>query len=1009
MAEQTFQSPGFFEREIDLAEKRQHPVGTPAGVIGTALRGPAFVPVMLGSFADFITKFGNLDPKKFGPYAVSEFLKSRKALTYMRVLGAGANDSLTDIANTQLTGQVKNAGFIVTGSDDPAGQRSGHVGCVQFIAAVHDATTNEAFGMPIFSDNNSIGNVNAMNLLRASVFLASDTKMFLLDGDEDARGALAAAEVDDLATLSSGEFKIVLSSSAGLSYGNDDGIPGVRILSASLNPNSASYIANLLNTDPETFSEEKHFLFADYAVDHEVAEVSTGTNSVGTLSGSALASSTSGDPNMLFRNLYGHFNTRYTTPRTPPIVSQPYGTKEYSLFYVESLDDGDYSNSKYKISISNLKASSDPAYVFGTFTLQVRRFADNDVERQVVEEWVGLSLDPLNDRYIARLIGDVKATFDFDADTESERRIVVTGKYANQSNFIRIVMSTDHKRGLVPNNALPFGYRGLKLLKTNNSLTDTPAVEGSTRLGISNPGALGNNGLSGSIMPPIPTRFKVTKNSVATSGPAGNPGTTEIASTDFYWGAKFERNTNALNPNLSTVPNKFFTSLTKFSGIEKLDALVTGSAVNTFNNNSFSMSRVALRNTALTDLTASVGDHMREAAYIRNAVPDSTNYTINDGVLSGRLSMGTLLAQTSSFNFNRFIDYNKFTLPMYGGFNGNNMLDKNSARMNDKATSVETGGGAALTFQSPGLAYNCNGTGKDNNGVMSYRSAINMMTDPWTVNTNILAIPGVREPLVTNHAADSTRDYGKAIYLMDIPQYDESGNRLFYDRTVKPDVEKTEENFVNRAVDNNYAATYFPDIQLDDVINTRRVTVPSSIAAIAALGFNDRVAFPWFAPAGFNRAALSFVKNVDVRLSSGDRDRLYESRINPIATFPREGFVIWGQKTLQQRRSALDRINVRRMLLEVKRIIGNIALGIVFEPNNAKTRNNFVKQSALQLGIIQAAQGIESFSVIMDSTNNTDADINANRINGRIAVVPTRAVEFIAIDFIITPAGVEFT
>ena len=97
------------------------------------------------------------------------------------------------------------------------------------------------------------------------------------------------------------------------------------------------------------------------------------------------------------------------------------------------------------------------------------------------------------------------------------------------------------------------------------------------------------------------------------------------------------------------------------------------------------------------------------------------------------------------------------------------------------------------------------------------------------------------------------------------------------------------------------------------------------------------------------------------------------------------------------------------MLLEVKRIIGNIALGIVFEPNNAKTRNNFVKQSALQLGIIQAAQGIESFSVIMDSTNNTDADINANRINGRIAVVPTRAVEFIAIDFIITPAGVEFT
>jgi phage tail sheath protein FI len=307
------------------------------------------------------------------------------------------------------------------------------------------------------------------------------------------------------------------------------------------------------------------------------------------------------------------------------------------------------------------------------------------------------------------------------------------------------------------------------------------------------------------------------------------------------------------------------------------------------------------------------------------------------------------------------------------------------------------------------MSSNVNGTGKNNNGIASYNAAINMMTDPWVVNTNILAIPGIREPIVTNNAAKKVRDYGKAIYLMDIPQYDEDVNRLFDDKKVKPDVEKTREFFSGRGLDNNYAAAYFPDVQIDDEINTQRVTVPPSVAAIAALGFNDRVAFPWFAPAGFNRAALNFVKNVEVRLSAEDRDNLYTTRINPIATFPREGFVIWGQKTLQVAKSALDRINVRRLLLEVKRIIGGIALNLVFEPNNAQTRAAFVKQATLQLGIIQTAAGVESFSVVMDSSNNKAVDINANRMNGRIVIVPTRAVEFIAVDFIITPAGVEFT
>ena len=143
-------------------------------------------------------------------------------------------------------------------------------------------------------------------------------------------------------------------------------------------------------------------------------------------------------------------------------------------------------------------------------------------------------------------------------------------------------------------------------------------------------------------------------------------------------------------------------------------------------------------------------------------------------------------------------------------------------------------------------------------------------------------------------------------------------------------------------------------------------------------------------------------------MKAADRERLYASRINPIATFPRQGFVIFGQKTLQIKSSALDRVNVRRLLLEVKRIIMGIALKLEFEQNTPDVRNKFVSDSVLQLGLIQSQAGIEAFQVIMNETNNTQSDIDQNKLNGRIVVVPTRVIEFIAVDFIITNSGVQF-
>jgi len=1007
MAEQVFRSPGFFEREIELkAPPPGGPSGVPAGVIGMSNKGPAFVPVTVATFNEFVSIFGNLDPKKFGPYAVNEFLKNRTALTYMRVLGAGANKTATDISSTTLTGRVKNAGFKLEGSVAAHDSNARHNGAVQFLVADHTLQTNEAYGMPMFTDNDSRTSATNVNLVRGVVMLASGARMMVLDGNQNVPAAfVGATTVDDAAQVKNGKFKLVISSTLGSTYSFDDKIPGVKIYTASMNPSSVDYFAKVLNRDPEKFEQYQHVLYSDFAVDDEVASV-VNDDYVAVLSGSSLTSNVSGEPTTEFRKAFGAFDTRFSSPKTSFFISQPFGTTEYDLFQIESLDDGAYANSLYKVSISNLKVSENEAYEYGTFNVQIRDWSDTDINPSVIEEFVNCSLDPDSDNYIGKVIGDRKVTYDFDQDIVSERRIITSGKYDNVSKYVRVVISQDVEDKKVPAKSLPFGFRGPELLKTNDSLTD--GTTSAKRLaGVFSVDSVGI--LSQSILPPVPFRFKVTKGPMTTPAWDGDPGPQEVASPQFYWGVKFERNDVPLNSNLSEVKNSLLESYTKFSGIKKLDVLLTGSGADTFNNNKFSLSKVAFSAGTIAGLTGTVRSHMKEAAYIRNAKVDPTTYTINDPTLGSRITFASLLSNGEPYEFNKYSSFAKFTTFMQGGFDGLNILDPAAARMNDKATSFETPlGGASSTFVSPGMLTNLAGVGVDNNAVNSYITAVDVMTDPLQVNVNLLALPGIREDYITNYTAKKVRDYGLSMYVMDLPNYDDNDGRIYDDSTNRINIENTAATFEARSFDNNYVAAYFPNVYVNDETNKRYVKVPSSVAALGALGFNDRVAYPWFAPAGFNRAALDFVNNVEVRLNVSDRDRLYDARINPIATFPRLGFVIYGQKTLQIRKSALDRVNVRRLLLEVKRLIINIANRIVFEQNTPAVRNKFVADSVLQLGLIQAQAGIEAYQVVMNETNNTQEDVDLNRLNGRIVVVPTRAIEFIAIDFIVTNAGVQF-
>jgi len=210
------------------------------------------------------------------------------------------------------------------------------------------------------------------------------------------------------------------------------------------------------------------------------------------------------------------------------------------------------------------------------------------------------------------------------------------------------------------------------------------------------------------------------------------------------------------------------------------------------------------------------------------------------------------------------------------------------------------------------------------------------------------------------------------------------------------------------AVDSSYAATYWPWLQTLDPNTNQQVWVPASTMMPGVFAFNDNASEAWFAPAGLNRGGLSTVLRAERNLTNGNRDTLYGSNINPIATFPNTGVVVFGQKTLQKKASSLDRVNVRRLLIALKNYISQIADNLVFEQNTAATRNNFLAQVNPYLESVQQRQGLFAFKVVMDDSNNTPDVIDRNQLVGQIYIQPTRTAEFIYLDFNLQPTGATF-
>jgi len=376
--------------------------------------------------------------------------------------------------------------------------------------------------------------------------------------------------------------------------------------------------------------------------------------------------------------------------------------------------------------------------------------------------------------------------------------------------------------------------------------------------------------------------------------------------------------------------------------------------------------------------------------YISTIIGDqkqSYNSTTNQITLTGDYSNNSNYVRVKSVNY---------STPTY--LNSNGTISNASYTGSLPANGSGSFGSATGTIAANVGAsmYDLIGTTTQGLAGSDYDKMITLFSNKDLFQFNLLFTPGLlhsKHPTQVNQIVSNTQNRGDNLYVLDL---------IDYSSTVAATVTQAS------GINNSFAATYWPWVKIIDPATGKQIWSPASTVIPGVYAFNDKIAAPWFAPAGINRGGLSTVLRAEQLLNQANKDILYSNNINPLATLPKNGVVVFGQKTLQKEASALDRVNVRRLLLELKTYIRQIADTILFEQNTISTRNSFLAKVTPYLENIQQKQGLYAFKVVMDESNNGPAVIDQNQLIGQIYVQPTRTAEFISLDFILLPTGAEF-
>ena len=744
-----------------------------------------------------------------------------------------------------------------------------------------------------------------------------------------------------LGKVSNNSFTVLLN---GLK--NDD---QPAILTCSFDPESVNYFAKVLNTDPEKIEECGHCLYSHWDIDPAVAEVSVHGlfNNDGTQAtletGAFCLPTVDADPKTTAVNghpVFEDFETRFRTAKSPWIISQKFGGQTKKLFRLHAQDDGAVANNRFRILLSDLRTGKT-ASDWSTFTLSLEAFDSDPILGEAIVSWKNLTLDPNSRNFIGRVLGNRRLSYSF-----KKGKLVEEGDFEIRNKYVWVELADEVLSGDIDVSTLPCGFSGLRTLNTNIAgLFDEAGTDGSgaSRL-------LQGGSLDGFEVLPLPYVKSVTRLSGATASP----------SADLAWGIKFAKKENAgLHRELGEIRiNSSIKSWTKFlpdMGLNDNERFTVESTED------FSLENISWD-----------GSDWSSATYQRSGTA-----LVNQELLD-------INAAASGLN----VKYLKFRCIMQGGFDGLNIFNKEKAALSSIAAHREAQDELQdSTFTGP--------------TVVSYQKAIDVLADKSATEIQLLAIPGIREPLVTDYAIKACESRFDAMLVMDIQEADRLKEVIVDD--TKPHVAKTIETFEDRSLDTSFAAAYFPDVISRRSSNNTPIQVPPSVCMLGVMSQNDTLADPWFAPAGLTRGRLN-ASSAKVQMSRDLLNDLYDADINPIYVPAGRSNEVYafGQKTLLQNQSALDRINVRRLLINIRRRVKAVANTLLFEPNRASTLAKFSALVEPIMSDVQARQGVERYKVQIDTSTTTQNDIENNTIRGKVYLQPTKSVEFISLDFVVT-------
>ena len=997
-----FVSPGVFLNEIDNSILPREPRDIGPMVIGRALRGPAMRPVTVDSFEEFVNLYGAPVPggdgddvwrngnkltPMYGTYAAQAWLKNSPTITYFRLAGVehlnndGSDDAKAGWRTTNL----------LSGSEDSADWTAGEL---------QDATgsltdSGGAFGLWVF-DSKITGSEADEKQTTGSLAAV----WYVNEGSLGLKGTSTFTNGGSLATKDFAQAEPIKSDGANFTV-VITGSNTKEEIAFNFDKNNQRYIRKVFNTNPtlvnstitSTNSTKNYWLGETYENTFSNLISTTCTASIPESStnsywgvvmyiGTPIESGGDGNADHADRK------RSFTNPETGWYFSQDLSNATASfdprnmdkLFKFVSLGHGEWAQKNTKISIQNIKAPSNNFVSYPTFDVVVRNIADNDKAQQVIEKFSNCNLNPKSPDFIGAKIGTQYYEFN-----TAKRRLELKGAFSNKSKYIRVELDPSVEAGTSNEEYVPFGVYGPTKYKDFHVSSSAGASPQDVKVAVTS--STYNPSLE--VIAPGSEQYVW---GVAGPGDAGFDRTLEEFSGSFVTSSHINLDYKFVFPEVR---------LRQHTGQDGLSSpsqanfgVWTGESDTSvvFNRDILDLTRDLSSDVSeIHDpSTTAVIDH-QYIFTLDDIWYDSSNkrYAWAKGKRRAAVS-GSVTAVSGSWRDLIDTGINSFTTLMYGGTDGWNITEKNPIR-----NTFHDGGTETTNY-----AYN------------SIKQAVDSVKDPEFAEYNLVSIPGITNDGLTRHLIDTVEDRGDALAVIDL----EGDYEPLHEDTAASygSVTTTVNNLKQRGINSSYACAYYPYVQVRDTLTGDLVYMPPSVLAVGAMSYTDRVKAPWFAPAGFNRGGLSSgvaglpVVGVTDKLNSEDRDDLYDANINPIASFPSEGIVIFGQKTLQVTQSALDRINVRRLLLFVKKGISRISNELLFEPNVQETWDRFISRANPFLADVKARFGLTDYKLVLDKTTTTPDLIDQNIMYAKVFLKPARAIEFIAVDFIITNTGASF-